>query len=90
MGDISTHVISKLGSPSVAGAAVRLFFNESMDAGFLDAGWSLIKTTALSDNGGNDELVPQGELKRGLYLVECTRSTILPTPRRSHGWLICS
>ena len=70
MGDISTHVISKLGAPSIAGSKVRLFFNENLGAGFMDAGWNLVKEAALSANGGIDDLVPIGSLKRGVYLVE--------------------
>lgn len=70
MGDISTHVISKLGAPSISGSKVRLFFNENLGAGFMDAGWALAKEAALSANGGIDDLVPIGSLKRGVYLVE--------------------
>lgn len=69
-GEISTHVISKLGSPTVAGAAVRVFYNADFAAGFMADGWQLLKETSLSANGGNDTLVPPGELKTGLYLVE--------------------
>jgi hypothetical protein len=70
MGEISTHVISKLGMPSVAGAPVRVFYNTDLAAGFMAEGWTLLKETELSPNGGNDTLVPPGELKTGLYLVE--------------------
>ena len=69
-GEISAHVISKLGSPTVAGAPVRVFYHGDPAAGFMDSGWELLKETSLSANGGNDTLVPPGELKTGLYLVE--------------------
>ena len=70
MGEVSTHVISKLGMPSVGGSAVRVFYHADHAAGFMDAGWALLKETKLSENGGNDTLVAPGELKRGLYLIE--------------------
>ena len=69
-GEISTHVISKLGLLSVGRAAVKLFYNADLNAGCRDDGWQLICATALSDNGGHDTLVPPGELRVGLYLIE--------------------
>ena len=76
MGDISTHVISKLGLPSVAHSPVRLFFNADASAGFLSPGWELKAETALSANGGNDTLVKMGDLACGLYLVEFDFSNV--------------
>ena len=40
------------------------------DAGARDDGWESLYCAQLSENGGNDALVPPGQLKRGLYLVE--------------------
>ena len=76
MGDSSTHVISKLGLPSVAHSPVRLFFNADASAGFLSPGWELKAETALSANGGNDTLVKMGDLACGLYLVEFDFSNV--------------
>eukprot|EP00391_Amoebophrya_sp_Ameob2_P013673 CAMPEP_0178985294 /NCGR_PEP_ID=MMETSP0795-20121207/2070_1 /TAXON_ID=88552 /ORGANISM="Amoebophrya sp., Strain Ameob2" /LENGTH=141 /DNA_ID=CAMNT_0020676231 /DNA_START=735 /DNA_END=1157 /DNA_ORIENTATION=+ len=75
MGDISVHVISKLGKPSVANATVEVFYygGDKKSAKLLGAGnsgWELLKTTSLSEHGGNDELVPIGELKVGLYALQ--------------------
>ena len=53
-GDISTHVISKLGSDSVAGARVVLHYNENLEACCFDSGWNQIADESLSANGGND------------------------------------
>mmetsp|Transcript_15697 Transcript_15697/g.18914 ORF Transcript_15697/g.18914 Transcript_15697/m.18914 type:complete len:140 (-) Transcript_15697:485-904(-) len=70
MGDISTHVISKLGLGSVAGSTVQVYYNADLKAGPLTQGWQLLKTTSLSANGGNDTLVEQGSLKKGLYMLQ--------------------
>ena len=48
IGEISTHVISKLGKPSVDGARVRVYYNGSYDAGALSPGWALVKDASLS------------------------------------------
>ena len=69
-GEISTHVISKLGKPSVAGATVRVMHNTDFNAGVLSKGWTQVRQAKLSENGGVDDLVPPGQLKRGLYLIE--------------------
>ena len=69
-GEISTHVISKLGKPSVAGATVCVYYHANFDAGARADGWESLSCAQLSENGGNDALVPPGQLKRGLYLVE--------------------
>uniref|UniRef100_A0A7S2D9H9 Uncharacterized protein n=1 Tax=Haptolina brevifila TaxID=156173 RepID=A0A7S2D9H9_9EUKA len=70
IGEISTHVISKLGKDSVNGARVRVYFHPSFTAGVLSPGWELVTDAALSANGGIDDLVPPGTLKLGLYMVE--------------------
>ena len=69
-GEISTHVISKLGKGSVDGAAVRVFYHQAFTAGAQSNGWTLYKEAKLSANGGVDDLVPPGEMKRGLYMLE--------------------
>ena len=69
-GEISTHVISKLGKPSVAQATVRVYHHPDFGAGCMSKGWLPVRTAKLSDNGGVDDLVPPGSLKRGLYLIE--------------------
>ena len=53
-GDISTHVISKLGSSSVAGSHVALHFNPDLNASCFEEGWTQIADERLSDNGGHD------------------------------------
>ena len=58
------------GETSVAGSAVRVYYNVSLSAGPMSEGWTRICETELSANGGNDTLVPPGELKTGLYLIE--------------------
>mmetsp|Transcript_68635 Transcript_68635/g.129448 ORF Transcript_68635/g.129448 Transcript_68635/m.129448 type:complete len:143 (+) Transcript_68635:127-555(+) len=68
-GDISTHVISKLGKASIAGAKVSLHFNADFNASAFDPGWEKEKDAELSENGGNDLLVPPGSLKKGLYCL---------------------
>eukprot|EP00927_Polykrikos_kofoidii_P000320 TRINITY_DN1011_c0_g1_i1.p1 TRINITY_DN1011_c0_g1~~TRINITY_DN1011_c0_g1_i1.p1 ORF type:complete len:144 (+),score=23.84 TRINITY_DN1011_c0_g1_i1:71-502(+) len=74
MGDLSVHVISKLGKASVAGAAVEVFYNADRSAKLLSPGsassWELLKTAALSEHGGNDDLVSPGNLKEGLYALQ--------------------
>uniref|UniRef100_A0A7S0PZW2 Uncharacterized protein n=1 Tax=Coccolithus braarudii TaxID=221442 RepID=A0A7S0PZW2_9EUKA len=69
-GEISTHVISKLGKASVDGAKVSVSYNADLSAGARSCGWRLLREAALSTNGGIDDLVPVGELQRGLYLLE--------------------
>ena len=69
-GEISTHVISKLGKDSVDGARVRVYYHSSFEAGPLSPGWSLVKEGVLSANGAIDDLVEPGELKKGLYMIE--------------------
>ncbi|KAL1498924.1 hypothetical protein AB1Y20_013445 [Prymnesium parvum] len=69
-GEISTHVISKLGKESVDGAAVRVSFHSDLHASVHSAGWVLVGERHLSANGGVDDLVPVGALQRGLYLLE--------------------
>ena len=70
MGDISTHVISKLGKDSVAGSSVKVYYNQSADASPFDQGWELVNDAALSENGGNDTLVAEGKLQKGLYSLQ--------------------
>ena len=86
MGEISTHVISKLGLPSVAGSPVRVFYSEDPSASVVDAGakWNCETETALSGNGGHDSLVKEGDLKKGLYLVEYDFSGVDAAAR--WGW----
>lgn len=69
-GEISTHVISKLGKQSVEGALVRVYYNSAFDAGPLSPGWTVVSEAALSANGGIDDLVPPGKLQKGLYMLE--------------------
>ena len=69
-GEISTHVISKLGKGSVDGAAVKVYHNPKFSADWTSSGWVHQKTAALSPNGGIDDLVPEGTLQKGLYLIE--------------------
>ena len=69
-GEISTHVFSKLGKGSIEGAAVRVSYNGNLSASVLESGWHLLCERQLSANGGVDDLVPPGTLKRGLYLIE--------------------
>lgn len=70
-GELSTHVISKLGKPSVAGAKVVLRYAADATASpFEAAQWIVLQETALSEHGGCDTLVNAGDLKLGLYAVE--------------------
>ncbi|CAD7956269.1 unnamed protein product [Amoebophrya sp. A120] len=76
MGDISVHVISKLGKPSVADATVEVFYSADKSTKLLgtssssSSSWQLLSTTNLSEHGGNDELVKPGDLKQGLYAIQ--------------------
>jgi hypothetical protein len=88
-GEISTHVISKLGKPSVANAAVRVHHHSDFGAGSMSPGWKLVREATLSQNGGVDDLVPPGQLSRGLcarrrleagHVVERTHSHHSHTP----------
>ena len=81
-GEISTHVISKLGSGSIAGAAVRVHYHPDLSAGALTAGWKPVASASLSANGGIDDLVPVGSLRPGLYLVEYDLSGVDSWARR--------
>lgn len=69
-GEISTHVICKLGPQSVDGAAVRVSYHPDLAASVHTAGWTAVCERYLSSNGGVDDLVPPGSLHRGLYLLE--------------------
>ena len=69
-GEISTHVISKLGKGTVDGASVKVYYNPNMSAGPLTSGWTMVAQAKLSANGGVDDLVPPGTLKCGLYMIE--------------------
>ena len=62
--------ISKLGKASVDGAVVRVSFNADLGASVFAADWVPLCERKLSANGGIDDLVPEGSLKRGLYLLE--------------------
>ncbi|CAK0848066.1 unnamed protein product [Prorocentrum cordatum] len=83
MGEISTHVISKLGQPSVAGATVEVRYNASSTASVFDVGgWELVGSSTLSENGGNDTLVEVGSLQIGLYALTYDFSNIDAAARR--------
>ena len=69
-GEISTHVISKLGKQSVSGSTVRVYHHADFTAGVLSPGWTFVGQATLSDNGGIDDLVPPGTMKLGLYMIE--------------------
>eukprot|EP00316_Scyphosphaera_apsteinii_P021361 CAMPEP_0119331972 /NCGR_PEP_ID=MMETSP1333-20130426/81762_1 /TAXON_ID=418940 /ORGANISM="Scyphosphaera apsteinii, Strain RCC1455" /LENGTH=172 /DNA_ID=CAMNT_0007341701 /DNA_START=166 /DNA_END=684 /DNA_ORIENTATION=- len=69
-GEISTHVISKLGKGSVHGAHVSVYFHHDFGASMQTPGWHSIGHFNLSANGAVDDLVPPGQLMRGLYLIE--------------------
>lgn len=75
-GDISTHVIGKLGLQSVAESPVTVYFNPNMDAGPFDSSWSLINKTQLSENGGHDTLVTPETIQRGLYMMDFDFSNV--------------
>ena len=82
VGEISTHVISKLGKASVDGAVVRVYFNSDHASGPLSRGWEPVCSNKLSANGGIDDLVPPGKLKIGLYMIEFDFSGVDAAARR--------
>ena len=84
-GEISTHVICKLGKGSVDGAFVRVLYHPDLGASVLSSGWKLINEAKLSANGGIDDLVPPGTLKRGLYLIEYDFSGVDAAARRIYS-----
>ena len=84
-GEISTHVICKLGKWSVDGALVRVLYHPDLGASVLSSGWKLINEAKLSANGGIDDLVPPGTLKRGLYLIEYDFSGVDAAARRIYS-----
>ena len=59
-----------MGKDSVDGAVVKVFYHTSYDASAITPGWVLVREASLSANGGVDDLVPPGELKLGLYMIE--------------------
>ena len=52
------------------GTIERVFFHADLAAGVRTSGWQPVCERTLSANGGVDDLVPAGTLKRGLYLIE--------------------
>ena len=84
-GEISTHVICKLGKGSVDGALVRVMYHPDLMAGVLSPGWTFMSEKKLSANGGIDDLVPPGTLKRGLYLIEYDFSGVDAAARRIYS-----
>ena len=84
-GEISTHVICKLGKGSVDGAKVTVMYNENLMASVLSGGWTKVNEAYLSANGGINDLVPPGTLKCGLYLIEYDFSGVDAAARRLYS-----
>ena len=86
-GDISTHVISKLGPDSVAGARVVLHFNPDVNACCFDAGWVPVCDEALSANGGHDVSTPRLTSDRfAAHCCWCTADT--RAARTVAAWIV--
>ena len=68
VGEISTHVICKLGKGSVDGALVRCLYHSDFAASVLSPGWVLVNEAKLSANGGIDG----ARLERNQLLGEYT------------------
>jgi hypothetical protein len=83
-GEISTHVISKLGKGSVAGATVRVLYHPDLGASAgLTPGWKIVRSGTLSANGGIDDLIPPGKLMVRNLLCLLESSDMLHAPNHA-------
>ena len=86
-GEISTHVISKLGKGSVDGARIRVLYHSDFEASVTAPGWTLVTEANLQPMEAWTTSCPRAAMRKGLYLIEFDFSGVDAAARQIFGRL---